>query len=207
MTPDQALKTALVGETAPTLRKPRRPASRRFRWTVRLLCLALSLMITRGLMQAPEVRAFWAEGRATLEAFLAEERALVAARAEADARGALQAKAQVLPDNRVTVNRGTGGTGGPAPRVLSGTVEEVLAGNAFLLEGTPLVLDGLACAAPDSGPGREAVEGLHRLTRAERLRCTVTGPAGAHAFRAQCSLKGGRDLASQMRADRLCAAG
>ncbi len=203
----------MIGETAPTRRRARpaparKPASRGFRWTVRLLCLALSLMITRGLMQTPEVRALWDEGLATVQAFLAEERAQVEARAAADALDAMGEGAPDAPPvamfaDRVTVNRNTGSA---APRVLSGAVEDVLAGNAFLLEDVPVVLDGLTCGAPGSDAGRKAMRGLQQLTRAERLRCTVTGRAGDHAVRALCSLKGGGDLSSQMQAERLCTA-
>ncbi len=66
------------------------------------------------------------------------------------------------------------------------------------------VLDGLVCAAPDTEAGRRATDGLEELTRAQDLRCTVTGAAGEHAVRATCMLKGGGDLALAMQADRLC---
>ncbi len=168
-------------------------------------------MVTRGLMQAPEVRAMFNDGVATVQAFLAEERARVEASAAAAVADTLQGiaeapKAEEAPmfEDHVKVRRPTEST---APRTISGPAAEVLAGNALLIEGVPVVIDGLACAAPGSDAGRKALRGMQDITRAQTLTCRVTGALGEHAVKASCTLKGGRDLASAMQADRLCEAG
>lgn len=212
MTPDQALKTALLGEAPQARGKPAKTKrSRRFRWTLKLLAVALSLMLTRGLMQAPEVRAMFNEGVATVEAFLAEERARVEAKAAAAVADTLQGMAETpevdapaMFEDRVKVRRPSESE---APRMLTGPAAEVLAGNALLIEGVPVVIDGLACAAPGSDAGQKALRGMEEITRSQNLNCRVTGAMGEHAVKASCTLKGGRDLASAMQADRLCEAG
>ena len=63
------------GKPAKPPRAAARPKSRAFRWTIRLLFVALSLMITRGVLQTPEIRAMLDDGVATVLAVLAKERA------------------------------------------------------------------------------------------------------------------------------------
>lgn len=204
----------MMGEAAQPKGKPAkppravaRPKSRAFRWTIRLLFVALSLMITRGVLQTPEIRAMLDDGVAKVLAVLAKERAQQDAMAgaarleEMQDSAPRQAPAPEMFEDRVAVRRSESPAG---PRRLTGPVEAVIAGNAFMLGGVPVVLDSLVCAAPDTEAGRRAMDGLEELTRAQGLRCTVTGAAGEHAVRATCMLKGEGDLALAMQADRLC---
>ncbi|MGY3437895.1 MULTISPECIES: hypothetical protein [unclassified Marinovum] len=218
MTPDQKLKTALVGEATHAGRKPRgaKPAkqSRAFRWTVRLLTLALMLMVSRGLMREPEVKLMLTDAVTAVVTFVAQERAAydaLAAAASVDQaetveqveNTAASASAGLFAD-KVKVHRGAPNV---EERTMSGPIETVLAGNAFVMAGVPVVLDGLVCAAPESDSGRKAVFGLRDITGTQDLRCSVTGAAGEHAVRARCRLQGGRDLALAMQVDQLCEAG
>lgn len=198
----------MFGDAAPARAKPRK-TSRGLRWGIKLLFLALSLMLTRGLLQAPEVRAMLQDGVTAVQGFIAEERARVEASATAAVAATLQRDTAPAPPperfaDRVTVRRNLASA---APQLLTGPVEQVLAGNALLLDGTPVVLAGLSCAAPESDAGRKARRGLQQITRGQTLRCSVGAAAGPHAVRASCSLKDGRDLALAMRADGLCQPG
>ncbi|WP_420415972.1 hypothetical protein [Marinovum algicola] len=99
------------GKPAKPPRAAARPKSRAFRWTIRLLFVALSLMITRGVLQTPEIRAMLDDGVATVLAVLAKERAQQdamagAARLEEMQGSALQqAPAPEMFEDRVAVRR------------------------------------------------------------------------------------------------------
>lgn len=221
MTPDQDLKAALIGEaqapkrgkSARVPRRARRDRPRRsawpFRWGIKFLMMALMLMISRGLMQAPEVQAMWAEAKVKLIGFIEEERAARAAVAASETLESVEATEVTstdsrMPENKVAVRRMNTA---PAVRVLEGAVNDVLSGNALLISGVPVVIDGLVCAAPDSERGAAEAAALASLTQGQTLRCTVTGEAGTAAVTAHCTMKGGRDLAGAMLADRVCQPG
>ncbi|TNF21642.1 MAG: hypothetical protein EP318_06730 [Rhodobacteraceae bacterium] len=219
MTPDQTLKAALVGDAAPKRAKPakapRKPRAARprrsswvFRWGVKLMMIAMMLMISRGLMRAPEVQAMFADVRVAVIDFVKQERAARAMAAAAeqgtDPGDKSAAAGTQMPESRVAVRR-VGAE--PGARVLSGPADAVLAGNVLLVEGVPVVIEPLVCPDPATDRGESARAALEQLTRGQTLRCSVTGQVGKVAVKARCHMQGGLDLATAMQADRLCDAG
>lgn len=216
MTPDQTLKAALIGDApakrekpARTPRKPRaerrKRSSRAFRWGIKLLMLALTLMISRGLMRTPEVQLMWADVQGAVIEFVQKERAARQAAAVANAEASRETAAGTqMPDSQAKIRRV--GTEAQA-QVLSGPVEQVFAGSVLMVAETLVLVAGLVCPEPKTDRGEKARQALEGLTRGQDLRCTVIGKSGQAAVTATCLLKGGRDLASAMQADGFCQAG
>lgn len=284
MTPDQSLKAAILGETVPARPAPdktpktpgARPArtgpSRVYRWGIKLLILALMVLITRGLMRAPEVQAMLADAKTAVLELIDRE---VAARQSAGTEPAPQATpasqsdlpqgiaadipVSSLPESRIMVRRpdatepatptlpeqAASETTPPAlqsdaapaaqapqsadqisPQAdttavtataatpetvdlsdtarISGPVTAILAGNLMDVDDITVLIDDLACPAPDSEAGRFAALGLARITRAASLECEVLGEVGDAALRAACALPSGELLSDRMKSETEC---
>ncbi|MDO6732419.1 hypothetical protein Q4577_20510 [Marinovum sp. 2_MG-2023] len=231
MTPDQALKAAMIGDKSRMRGKlasaGRTPKSRLFRWSVKILSVALVLTVSRGMLRAPEVQVMLAGAGDTLTQVVQDDTIASAHIAATDFQVAASAFVAGLarpalavishdtadvPDAR-TERRGHRPSTPielshietvSASRVLSGPVEAVFAGNALQLAGMPVVIDALVCPALQSERGQLARVGLESFTHAQTLNCNVTGQAGAQAVTANCWTGDGQDLATQMRATQLC---
>lgn len=275
MTPDQSLKAAILGETVPARAVPEKtpdtPAAQRaatgpsrvYRWAIRLIFLTLIVLIARGAMNSPEVRALWTKGKSTVLALLERTSMREAPSApaetptetlrETETPAPLTPTDMTAPQTTLTQEQRpepdtqqdapadvlpaptdadpTEQAANPVPLTepvpepsaetaqltaappadsgaddarLYGPVTAILAGNLMDVDDVTVLVDDLACPAPDTEEGRFAALGLARITRAATLECDVMGEVGDAALRAACFLPDGAPLASRMKAETAC---